>query len=201
MRPFETVAGTLVACAEAAVLVRAILRPHREPASRIAWAVIIIALPVVGIVAYLLLGEVRISLKRRARGREIEAKLPRPPGDEGLAEKFAASYYTAPFALGRSINDLPPTSGNTVSLAADSNAAIDQMVADIDASCSTVHLCAYIWLADNNGLKIKKSLIRAVSRGVAVRAIADALGSRLFIRSAHWRDLMKSGVQVQVALP
>src|SRR5260221_13441852 len=179
MRLFETVGTSLVALAEAAIFVRAILRPHREPASRIAWAVVIVALPVVGIIAYLLLGEVRISLKRRVRGREIEARLPRPPGDEALAEDFAASFYRAPFALGRSINGLPPTSGNKVSLAKDSNVAIDEMVRDIDASERTVNLCAYIWLADRNGCKIKDALIRAAERGVAVRALADALGSRL----------------------
>jgi cardiolipin synthase A/B len=88
-----------------------------------------------------------------------------------------------------------------VKLAADSNAAIDSMVADIDAATSTAHLCAYIWLADTNGVKIKKALIRAAGRGVVVRATADALGSRLFIRSPHWRDLATGGVHVQVALP
>src|SRR5436305_13524080 len=181
MGPLQTIGTFIGGVLEAGVFVRAILRPHREPASRIAWAVVIVALPIVGILGYLLIGEVRISLKRRVRGREIEAKLPRPPGDEALAEKIRAGFYAAPFSLGRSINDLPPTGGNKVKLAADSNAAIDSMVADIDAATSTAHLCAYIWLADTNGAKIKDALIRAAGRGVMVRATADALGSRLFI--------------------
>ncbi len=201
MTPLQLTMTIALGLAEAAVLIRAILRPHREPASRIAWAVVIVALPIVGILAYLLIGEVRISLKRRVRGREIEAKLPRPPGDEALAAKVRAGFYDAPFALGRSINGLPPTGGNKVNLAADSNAAIDSMVADIDAATSTAHLCAYIWLADTNGVKIRDALIRAAGRGVVVRATADALGSRLFIRSRHWRDLATHGVHVQVALP
>ena len=201
MSPFESFGAIILALVEAAIFVRAILRPHREPASRIAWAVVIIALPIAGILAYLLIGEVRISLKRRLRGREIEEQLPRPAGDELAAEKVAAGFYRAPFALGESINGLPPTGGNKVTLAADSNVAIDEMVADIDAATSTVHLCAYIWLADTNGCKIKDALIRAVERGVQVRALADALGSRLFIRSAHWDELAKCGAQVRVALP
>jgi len=167
----------------------------------VAWAIVVIALPVAGIIAYLLFGEVRISLKRRVRGREIEAKLPRPPGDGNLTAKLKAGFYDAPFALAQSINCLPPTSGNTVTLSADSNVAIDEMAADIDAAASTVHLCAYIWLADTNGLKIKDALVRAVRRGVTVRAMADALGSRLFHRSRHWRELAEAGVQVRVALP
>src|SRR5436305_15134226 len=112
MPPIQFIGTSLLAVTEAAVFVRAILRPHREPASRIAWAVVIVALPVGGVLAYLLLGEVRISLKRRLRGREIEASLPRPPGDGKLAEDISSGFYQAPFALARSINGLPPTSGN-----------------------------------------------------------------------------------------
>ena len=196
-----TIGEVLIVLADVAILARVLLRPHREPASRVAWAVVIIALPLAGIIAYLLLGEVRISLKRRELGREIEARLPRPPGEEALAKEISAGFYAAPFALGESINCLPPTSGNKVSLAADSNIAIDEMVADIEAATSTVHLCAYIWLGDANGIKIKDALVRAASRGVAVRALADALGSRLFIRSKHWRELAERGVEVRVALP
>src|SRR4029079_3843155 len=40
-----------------AVIARVILRPHREPASRVAWLVGIIFLPVIGIPRYILLGE------------------------------------------------------------------------------------------------------------------------------------------------
>jgi cardiolipin synthase len=43
--------------------------------------------------------------------------------------------------------------------------------------------------------------LRAARRGVAVRALADALGSRQFIRSGHWRELAASGAEVRVALP
>jgi cardiolipin synthase len=64
-----------------------------------------------------------------------------------------------------------------------------------------VHLCAYIWLADTNGCKVKDALIRAARRGVTVRALADALGSRKFIRSSHWRELTAAGAEVRVALP
>jgi cardiolipin synthase len=206
MRPLDLTGTIILAIAEIAMLVRAILRPHREPASRLAWAVVIVAAPVVGIIAYLLLGEVRISLARRDKGQKIDANLPRPSGSDSAgsdsaARQLDAGFYAAPFALGRSINGLAPTSGNDAFLAKDSNAAIDAMVEDIDAASSHVHLCAYIWLADHNGCKVKDALIRAVGRGIKVRALADALGSRLFIRSNHWRELTDCGAEMRVALP
>ena len=39
-------------------------RPHREPTSRIAWVAVVTALPVIGILAYILFGEVNIGRRR-----------------------------------------------------------------------------------------------------------------------------------------
>lgn len=185
----------------ATVIARILLRPQREPASRLAWLIAAIAVPVVGVVAYLLLGEARISAKRRARYRQIEAHLPHPSEKAAARRKLAKTPYAAPFALAETVNALPPTLGNRAHLAADGNTAIREMVADIDAAKSTVHLCFYIWLADNNGFRIKDALIRAAQRGVKVRVLADALGSRGFIRSAHWIALRNAGVDARIALP
>ena len=191
----------LILAAELLVLGRAMLRPNREPASRLAWVIVIIVLPVVGIIAYLLLGEARVSRTRRELGRAIDASLPLPAFDEGAANFIAATPYAAPFALARSVNRLGPTGGNRATLAADSNAAIDQIVADMDAARDHVHCCFYIWLADTNGLKLKDALIRAAGRGVTVRVLADALGSRQLIRSIHWREMNELMVKLKVALP
>ncbi|WP_395622801.1 cardiolipin synthase [Sphingomonas daechungensis] len=202
MQPFYIIAaGLLVSVAQIAVVIRAILRPHRDPSSRLAWAVVIVVAPIIGMVAYLLLGEVRISLGRRDKGRAIEAALPRPAGEDDAVREVAKGFYRAPFDLGESVNGLETTSGNSATLAADSNVAIEEMVRDIDAAVQTVHLLAYIWLADHNGTKVKDALIRAAKRGVKVRALADALGSRHFIRSSNWSDLADGGVEARVALP
>jgi cardiolipin synthase A/B len=191
----------LVALAEVAVLVRVLLRPHREPASRLAWIIVVIAVPLLGIIAYLILGETRISGRRREHGRNIDASLPRPTGNPACLDQLGAGPHQAVFALARTINRLDPTCANSARIAADSNVAIDGIVADIDAAQRHVHLCTYIWLADRNGLKVKNACIRAANRGIQVRLLADALGSHRLIRSAHWRELRESGCQALVALP
>lgn len=186
---------------EGIVLLRVMLRPQREPASRIAWAIAVIVIPVGGIVAYLLLGETRISARRRARFADIEQHLPHPSESRAITAALDATPYAVPFALARSVNGLPPTEGNCARIAADSNSAIRDMVADIDAARETVHLGFYIWLADGNGLRIRDALIRAAARGIRVRVLADALGSRTFIRSPHWRALREAGIDARVAMP
>lgn len=191
----------LLIVAEIAVLLRALLRPHREPASRLAWIIVIIVVPILGVLAYLLIGEARISPGRRALGREIDARLPHPSGDKAAIGKLASGRHWAPFALARTINGLDPTGGNSGTIAANSNTAIDEMVADIEAAARHIHGCFYIWLADNNGLKVKDALIRAAQRGVEVRVLADALGSRWIIRSPHWNAMRDAGCDMRVALP
>lgn len=192
-------AAVALLLAEAAVLIRAILRPHREPAARLAWVLIIIAAPVVGMCAYMLVGETRVC--RRELGRAIDRRLTRPPADPLAGKIVADSVYSAPFALASTVNRLPPTTANSATLSADSNSSVIEMVADIDSAASAVHLCTYIWLEDHNGLMVKDALVRAARRGITVRALADALGSRRFIRSRHWADLKECGAEMRIALP
>jgi len=201
MRPMHILLTGLLLAAELAILLRAILRPNREPAARLAWVMIIVVAPVVGMIAYLLLGEARVSMRRRRVGKEIDDSLPRPPGDPEAKTALLNGRHDAPFALARTINGLDPTNGNKAHLAADSDVAIDEMCADCDAAKETVHACFYIWLGDHNGLKVKDAFIRAAKRGVTVRVLADALGSHRFIRSNHWKELRDHGVDARVALP
>ncbi|WP_200879070.1 cardiolipin synthase [Sphingopyxis sp. MWB1] len=184
-----------------AVIGRVLLRPQREPASRIAWLIAIIAVPLVGVIAYLLLGEARVSRSRRERYRAIEEHLPHPGGADDVRARLRGAPYAGAFALAETVNQLPPTDGNRAILPPDSNSAIAMMVADIDAARATVHLGFYIWLADHNGLAVKDALIRAAQRGVKVRVLADALGARRFIRSSHWGEMREAGVDARVALP
>src|SRR5712672_1095736 len=73
---FSALGASLLFLVHLMVIARVILRPHREPASRIAWIVMIVALPVVGMVSYLLLGETNIGRRRVRRMREMLAAMP-----------------------------------------------------------------------------------------------------------------------------
>src|SRR3954466_15317067 len=187
------------------VIARVILRPHREPASRIAWVVVIIVVPVIGILTYLLLGETSIGRRRVSRMCAVLATMPdltKTPGmdSHNLQPKIPETYAHL-FRLGHSVNGFEPVGGNCATLLADSNAAIESMVADIDASQDHVHLIFYIWLPDNNGLKVGEALKRAAARQVTCRVMADALGSRIMIDSEHWKGMRDAHVRATIALP
>ena len=185
-----------------ALIVRVLIRPHRDPASRIAWIVVVVAMPVIGILAYLLFGEVNLGRRRVERMRAVLARMP-PMADADAAVQHpqVPERYAHLFRVGRSISGFEPIGGNSARLLEDSNATIDAMVADIDAARDHVHLLFYIWLPDNNGCKVSEALKAAAARGVTCRAMADDRGSRLMIHSAHWRAMQAAGVHLARALP
>jgi len=188
--------------AQAAVLVRVLEHPHRQPESRIAWVVVVLVLPVIGIVGYLMLGETKIGRRnlkamqasedgeeRRERMESIDTALGIPPEYEHL------------FSVGYSISGFAPVAGNHAQLMADSRMAIAGMIADIDAARYCVDVLFYIWLTDDSGERVARALCRAAQRGVRCRVMVDGLGSRALLRSRLWREMGKSGVNTAVALP
>jgi cardiolipin synthase len=187
-----------------ALIVRVLLRPHRDPASRVAWILVIIMLPVIGIIAYLLLGETNVGRERVARMRTTNAGLPAigdiPGWDPEALKPQLHERHEALFRVGKSISGFDPVAGNQASLMADSNIAIDTMVTDIDAATDHVHLLFYIWMPDNNGSKMAAALKRAVARGVTCRAMVDDVGSHLLINSGLWDDMLAAGVKLSRVL-
>lgn len=182
--------------------IRVLLRTHRQPASRIAWLVVINAFPLVGVLAYLALGEVSIGLSRMQRLKVVQQYLeltqinniPEQPPE-------IPPRYQALFTLGQSISGFFPVGGNTAQLLATSEAAIEQLVADIEAAQHHISILFYIWLDDNSGKKVAAALGRAAQRGVTCRVLIDRFGSRLLLRSPLWRAMREAGVKLGIALP
>jgi cardiolipin synthase len=190
---------------QVAFILRVLLRPNREPASRIAWVVVIMAVPVLGILAYILFGETNIGRRRVERMRAVIAGLPdvadAPGMDAPALQADVPDGHVHLFQMGQTINGFKPVGGNRARLMDDSNAAIESIVADIDAANEHVHVSFYIWLTDHNGGKVADALKRAASRGIICRAMADGLGSRGMIKSPQWKSMREAGVQLAVALP
>jgi len=130
------------------VVARALTRPNRTPASRVAWVAVILSVPALGMVAYLLLGETSIGRTRMQRLRRTEHLLEAPKHDDAAAVDVAPRI-NALFDLCRSINGFRPVGGNRVALLGhpgapidepklDCRAALDTLIADIEQARETV---------------------------------------------------------------
>ncbi len=210
LSPLHSPLAFLIFVAHLLVIARAITRPNRTPASRVAWVAVITFLPLLGMLAYLLLGETSIGRARIKRLRDAEARMPLP--DTAGAPTDAVPLQAQPlFDLAHSINGFVPTTGNRIVLLgdpaaspqqpmADSNAAIDALVADIRQAAEHVHIGFYIWLDDHNGGRVVDAVCAAAQRGVQCRVMVDALGSRAFVHGPRWRQLRDAGVRVHAML-
>lgn len=183
------------------VSVRVLLRPRLEPTVRLSWILVVELVPLIGIIAYVLFGEIRMrgaEVQRMADVRDHLSGLwqrSRHSVDEGLGN--AAPMVAAARATG----GFEAVSGNRVELLSEEDSAIDDMVAAIDEAKDHVHILFYIWLDDVSGRKMAKAAIRAAERGVKARVIVDAIGSRAFTWSETWTRMKAAGVECVIALP
>jgi len=182
------------------VMVRVLAVEGKDPASRAAWVIVLIFVPAVGILAYLLFGEPWITFRSRRFAGDAAITLIPHMADAPAASDQLPPQFRAAFDICQQLAGCPPVAGNTAELAADSNAAIDGMVRDIDAAQHSIHISFYIWLTDASGLKVVAALQRAARRGVSCRVIADGVGSRRLIRSAHWAAMRDAGIRLCVSM-
>jgi cardiolipin synthase len=192
------------------VAARPITRANREPAARVAWVAVIMFLPLIGIAAYLLLGETSIGHARLRRLEAAEDRTARPDGGMHAPDSIAPEMASQ-FDLCQSINGLGPVTGNRIVLLGDpaasstqptldSDSAIDTLVQDIVQAREHVHIGFYIWLDDGNGGKVADAVAGAARRGIRCRVMVDALGSRAFIRGKRYRQLQEAGVSLVATL-
>ena len=190
--------------------VRAVTRPNREPAARVAWVAVIMLLPLLGVVAYLFLGETSIGRNRIRRLKAAENNTARPD-DTAYAPATLDPEAAAQFDLCRSISGLHPVAGNRIVLLGDPlapadqptrdcDSAIEALVRDIGQAKEHVHIGFYIWLDDDNGGKVADAVAAAARRGVRCRVMADSLGSRAFIGGRRWQQLREAGVSLVAML-
>ncbi|WP_246184968.1 cardiolipin synthase [Paracoccus aestuariivivens] len=184
-----------------AVSVRVLLRPRLEPTVRLSWILVIELVPLVGIIAYVLFGEIR------ARGAEVETMVNVRSRLSGLWRPNPEQVreppdFAAPLiAANRATTGFVAVPGNRATLLAEDDSSITDLVSAIDGARNHVHVLFYIWLDDVSGRAVADALIRAAHRGVKVRAVIDAFGSRAFGRSDAWRRMQAAGVECVEALP
>lgn len=185
--------------------IRILLRDNLSSAARLAWFMVMLFTPYVGVFLYLLFGEISIGRTVHQRHDEIFTKLRVMAGEalgsceQNLEGSVETEYQTAFRAA--SVDGFGTTLGNKAELLPDGVSARSRLIDDIDNATESIQCLYYIWLDDNTGRNVAEALTRAAKRGVAVHAMADGLGSRKFVRSKHWRAMRNAGVKLSVALP
>ena len=171
----------------------------------LAWLAVVMSVPLVGALAYLMFGELRLGRRRADWAARVHG-----PYRQWLADLHNRSQVDWP-ALGddcRSLSQLcesavgiPALPGNELQLLDNAAATFRALVTDIDAAQRTVHLEFYIWEEGGAADEVVAALLRASQRGVICRLLLDAVGSHDFLESDLPQRLRDGGVHLHAALP
>ena len=173
--------------------------------SALAWLLLVILVPVVGVVMYLLIGERRLGRTWMRRAIAMQPQV--LEWARGIpAASLAAPDSLAPGAQGicrlaSGAVGMPLMAGHRLQLLPDSESSMQALIADIDAATASVHTEFYIWSAGGFVDDFVAALTRAAQRGVACSALMDSLGSRPFFKSDSVARLRAAGVRVVEVLP
>ena len=197
-------------CITAAIVIASLwaachaLLHKRDPRSALVWVSLSLSVPVIGALAYWLLGINRITRRahrwhKSRRKIDFHTLLPPDAGQPAqLPESFQELQTLETLAAQVVKNSL--RTGNLITPLKNGEEAYPAMLAAIDQASHSIHLCSYIFDGDRIGARFCSSLAAAVKRGVIVRVIVDALGEHYSSLTARVA-LAGSGVDIRHYLP
>ena len=178
----------------------AVLMDHRQPAKTVAWVLVLVFLPVVGIVIYFFFGqntrkERFISqrsldqLTKRSMLEFAEQKNLKIPADQGaLIKLFTNQNWSFPFK------------DNEVDIYTNGYDFFHMLLRDIGKAKSHVHIDSYIFNDDALGYMVADELVEKASQGVEVRVIYDDVGC-WNVKNEFFERMREAGIEVHAFMP
>ena len=186
------------------VVALAVAPRNRRPSSALAWIILIVVLPLIGLALFALIGSPKLPKARRDRQRTMNERIEeRTRTVEHVTGTHGAPSWLAPIArLNRELGALPLIDGNSARLLPHFDEQLAALVEAIDEAERTAHIEFYIVALDATTRPFFAAMERAVARGVQVRLLVDHLGSFKYpgFRKAR-RELTRIGVDWRLMLP
>jgi cardiolipin synthase len=149
----------------------------RDTRAATIWIGIVWLLPALGPLLYLALGVNRI--RRRAISLGVHQTITRPiPENLGEPQHDGAEHLKMLARVVGRVVERPLTPGNKIQRFVNGDEAFPAMLAAIESAKKSISLVSYIFDNDPTGKQFVAALERAVRRGVEVRVLIDAAGTR-----------------------
>ncbi|WP_333614950.1 cardiolipin synthase [Psychrobacter sp.] len=187
------------------VMTLRIVSVQRNIGVSIAWVAVLYTLPVVGFIAYILLGEPMIGRRYRARMNQARllmnymAKREQMVFDEG--QELLPDNYRGVSKIGTRWTGFGVFPDHQMQLLTTPNAIFGRLIEDINAAQRIILMEFYIIYPKGQILDVMDALMAAVQRGVECHILADSVGSFSFFNSKQHRMLEEAGVFVHQSLP
>ncbi len=155
------------------VFIAHIIRQKRSPAGTIAWLLVVLLLPYIGVPLYLLLGG-RKTKRRRDRKASLglnESQIVQPTARAHIIDRLLRSYHLPGSAA-----------GHRIALCSTGEEGYARLVEIIENAAETIHIATYVFHFDDVGKDILDRLTRRAEQGVQVRLLVDGVGSHALKR-------------------
>lgn len=161
----------------------------------IGWVGVIMMSPLLGPMIYLVAGINRIRQDHisEQRNKSLKDYAPTHETSEVDVAVAAAPQFASLRVLGDRISRFPLRDGNHIRMLLGGDETYPAMIEAIDKATRSIALQSYIFDNDSEGRKIVDALSRAHERGVQVRVLIDAVGSK-YSRPPVIRLLRKRGI-------
>lgn len=170
----------------------------------ISWLIMVYLLPFIGIIAYIILGEVRLSKKRELKFKEAHYKYNQKLLEfNSLQRAHVAqikSKFKPIFFMCQKSLRLPALKQHKITLLTDSHIVFSNIKRDIRHAKTSINMEFYILLAKGAVLDVLEELKAAKKRGVEINILLDDVGSRPFFKSLEYKELTALGINIDKAL-
>ncbi len=185
-----TVGGFLLAF----FLIARLVSEKRQPGSTLAWLLVIVLIPYVGVPLYLLLGGRKLRRLRASKSR----LLPALPGHGALVPATCADLSVASTVSANGA--CAPVGGNQLQLLTTGEDAYAALEHQIARARTHIHITAFILGRDDTGRRLVRLLARRAREGVKVRLLLDAVGC-MFLSRDFLHPLRKAGGEILWFMP
>lgn len=183
-----------------------IVNQDREPQSALAWIVVNLVIPFVGVPLYFFLGENRLRtfVKKRQRSQvELDAFRRYRENLPEYKEVMRVDPHSSLDVFGKLVKTSPdvfqPMPGG-IQLLINGEETFQQIFHSIKRARHYIFVQYYIIRSDRLGVELRDLLIEKAKEGVAVYLLIDDIGS-FFLADSYLRPLRQAGVQVVKFLP
>jgi len=186
------------------VIAVVIVPPNRRPSSALAWMILILVLPIIGLALFALIGSPNLPRARRDKQHAMSGLVAaNTSGVDHMAhDEHTPEWLPAIALLNRNMGAMPMVDGNTATLLPHFDDQIAALVAAVDSARETVLVEFYIIALDDSTRPFFAALEAAVSRGVTVRVLLDHIGSSGYAGYAPAkRELDRIGADWRLMLP
>ncbi len=186
-----------------AITIRLIIRKQSVPAM-LSWLMVIYVFPVVGIIAYLIFGEINLGKRRAIAFEQLKPKymdwFTRLSYCDNLVNTRTNLLYRPIFDLAKQRLGIPCILGNELHILDTPESIMRSIIHDINQAEKSINMVFYIWSAKGLVKDVIQALIKAQQRGVAIHILLDSVGSRPFLKSTECQAMRDNGIEVTETL-